>query len=449
MKKKTKKLVRQTLTHAFLALSVVGLSVVDQVRSGRFVQAEIEKRTEIAMIPGNFSPFKSAAPTPLSIEERAVILNRTVQVSFVDSAGATPIASLSLPFKDYPLWIRFQARGSQEKAVVDLERVKQYVISYPPEGIPEPQSCILLSSQADEKGVLRAETDCVAKSGYVYDADVLASRIKDAFESGVESVEYVLTYVPAVITDPVSGSVIPMKHLSTGHSTFKGSGEPRKSNVRKALNEHVNNILVPADAVFSFNDTLGKVTTSRGWQMALTIFNGTDLRPAAGGGICQASTTTYRAALAAGLPIVEQKNHSLYVAYYEKFGVGQDATIFPGSQDLKFRNDTGGPILIQAYNIGDDAFVSIYGADDGRTVTLSGPYFGKTAPMDLLANGKKLKNNEIGWIRTVQMPGQEEKREASVARYHTLPKSLAARSELTTITTRGTTTSSGEMVSGR
>jgi vancomycin resistance protein YoaR len=92
--------------------------------------------------------------------------------------------------------------------------------------------------------------------------------------------------------------------LSTGRSNFKGSGAGRKSNVRKALNERVNNIFVPAGAVFSFNDTLGTVSTGNGWQMALTIFDGVDLRPAPGGGICQASTTVYRAALAAGFPIM-------------------------------------------------------------------------------------------------------------------------------------------------
>ncbi len=433
---KTYKTIRHTLLPAFLAFNIVVISALGQAHSGGAAITRSETPMIVAMIPANFS---SQATTNMSaaIDSREAMLGRTVQISLVTEPGGTPLSSFSIPFKDYPLWITLDVHGRDAKAVVDLERVKQYIFSYPPQGIPEPQSCVLLSTWTDEQGVLRAQTDCIAKSGYVYDRNFLARHIKAAFENGADNVEYLLKFVPAVVTDPVSGSVMPMKLLSTGHSTFQGSGEPRKSNVRKALNERVHNILVPTDAVFSFNDTLGKVTTSRGWQLALTIFNGTDLRLAAGGGICQASTTTYRAALAAGLPIVERKNHSLYVTYYEKFGVGQDATVFPGSQDFKFRNDTGAPLLIQAYNQDDEAYVSIYGADDGRTVSMSGPYFGKTAPKDLLSNGKKLKNNEIGWVRTIMSQDGEPQREVFVSRYNVLPKSLSSRWELTTVMTRG------------
>ncbi len=372
-----------------------------------------------------------------ALDHRKELLERTVTISFVPKIGAEAMSTLSLALKDYPLWITFDVRNQRGTAVVIAERIKQHLISFPPQGIPVPQICVLLSSAVDEAGVLRAETDCVAKSGYVYDVHVLTMRIKEAFEKGEQNVEYVLTEVPAVITDPTNGTEIPMKLLSTGQSSFQGSGVSRKANVRKALNERVNNIIVPAGEIFSFNDTLGTVAISRGWHMALTIFEGENLRPAPGGGICQASTTMYRAALAAGLPIVQQKNHSLYVTYYEKFGVGQDATIFPGKQDFSFLNDTGAPLLIQAYNEGDDAYVHIYGTDDHRTVSLSGPYFGATAPKDLLENGKILKNNEISWIRTVTLQNAEPKREAFVARYKALPKKLSSRWETTTVITRG------------
>ncbi len=426
--------IRRTFLATFVILTVIMALSVARLGSRNAVQAEAQMPRKISMLPSSSS---REIDLSMAMDERKVMLERSVHVSFVAAPGATPLSVLDLSLKDHPLWITFDVQNGEGKAVIDAERVKQYLISYPPQGIPAPQSCILLSTETDEHGVVRATTDCTAKSGYVYDQTVLAADIKEAFETGSTTVENVLTFVPAVITNPSNGSATPMKLLSTGHSTFAGSGIPRKSNVRKALNERVHNIIVPTDAVFSFNDTLGTVSVSRGWQMALTIFEGTNLRPAPGGGICQASTTTYRAALAAGFPIVEQKNHSLYVTYYEKFGVGQDATIFPGKQDLKFKNDTGSPLLIQAYNDGDEAYVQIYGSDDARSVELSGPYFGKTAPKDLLENGKILKNNEIGWVRTVTMDGAEPKREVFIARYKALPKSLSSKWELTTVMTRG------------
>lgn len=395
-------------------------------------------RQAVVVVPSSIDPLDMTE----AIDARKAMLERTVHVAFVTEPGGAPVSTMDISLKDHPLWVTFQAVNGKGVAAVDLERVRQHLISYPPQGIPEPQSCVLLSVWTDDEGVLRAQTDCIAKSGYVYDLAAVASAVKSSFETGHETPEYVLKPVPAVVTDPVNGSAVPMKLLASGHSTFAGSGLPRKANVRKALNERVHNVMVPSDAIFSFNDTLGTVSVSRGWQMALTIFEGVNLRPAPGGGICQASTTTFRAALAAGLPIVEQKSHSLYVTYYEKFGVGQDATVFPGLQDLRFKNDTGGPLLIQAYNDGDDAYVRIYGTDDERTVTIAGPYFGKTAPKDLLEGGKILKNNEIAWVRTVAMNGGEPKREVFIARYQALPKSLASRSPLTTEVTRGDTTKS-------
>lgn len=428
---------RRSLLATFLSLNVVALVALVQTRAeGAVLTQPIVTKQEVALMPITSSSFPSVN-MGAAIDSRKEMLERAIHVTFVKEAGSEPISTFDLALKDHPLWIMFDVRGDQGEAVIDLERVKQHLISYPPQNIPEPQSCVLLSSWVDDDGVTRAQTDCIAKSGFVYDQNILANMVKDAFEKGEDTVEYVLTSVAAVVTDPTNGSEMPMKLLATGHSSFEGSGAARKSNVRKGLNERVHNVLVPADTVFSFNDTLGIVSVNRGWQMALTIFEGVNLRPAPGGGICQVSTTTYRAALAAGLPIVEQKSHSLYVTYYEKFGVGQDATIFPGKQDFKFLNDTGAPLLIQAYNQGDEAFVRIYGADDGRNVSVTGPYFGKTAPKDLLDNGKILKNNEIGWVRTVRPVGGEEKREVFVARYNAIPKSLSTKWELKTEITRG------------
>ncbi len=425
-------IVRHTSFGVALALVALAIVMLAQVHvAGRgFAEARSPKKVDV-MPPVDIG---------LIIEKRQAMLERKLHVSFVAEAGGMPISMFDLALKDHPLWITFDVRDQRGAVIISAERVKQHLISFPPQGIPSPQSCILLSSWTDDEGVLRAQTDCIAKSGYIYDQNVLTMLIKEALEKGEEKVEYVLSFVPAVVTDPTSGSDMPMKLLSTGHSAFEGSGLSRKANVRKALNEHVNNVLVPAGEIFSFNDTLGTVSVSKGWYMALTIFEGANLRPAPGGGICQASTTTYRAALAAGLPIIKYKNHSLYVTYYEKFGVGQDVTIFPGKQDFTFLNDTGAPLLIQAYNEGDEAYVQIFGADDHRTVQVSGPYFGKTAPKDLLTNGKILKNNEIGWVRTVTAENSEPKREVFVSRYKAIPKSLSSRWELTTVMTRGTVT---------
>ena len=91
-----------------------------------------------------------------------------------------------------------------------------------------------------------------------------------------------------------------------------------------------------------------------------------------GGGVCQVSTTTFRALYQAGLPVVERNQHAYRVGYYEP-QVGFEAAVYDPSKDLKFRNDTGGPILIKTIN--DNArsalTVQVWGVPQTRRVSVS------------------------------------------------------------------------------
>lgn len=429
---------RRSLTALFLALSgTLVIVMADQHAAPQNLRAEAQGvRSSVSML--KVAKSMDAAELSRVIEERKELLTHSVTVSFIAGTGSV-VTRHTLALSEHPSWIVFEVdMTGHGRAAVSLDRLTQELIAYPIEGIAKPQSCSILSTYTDDEGVIRAQTDCVAKSGYSYDTPALAKEIAAALETGISDISFRLTEEPARISDAsgyAEGAEFSL--LSTGESDFHGSGAGRKANVRKAINERVNNIIVPKDATFSFNDTLGTVSTSKGWAMALTIFEGANLRPAPGGGICQASTTTYRAALKAGLPIVEQKNHSLYVTYYEAHGVGQDATIFPGQQDLKFVNDTGGPILIQSYSVGDEAYVNFYGTDDGRAVVMSGPYFSSTIPEGVLEAGKKLRKADIAWTRSVQRVGAETTNEVIVAKYKAIPKSLPTRVEATTKVVRG------------
>ncbi|MBI2065438.1 MAG: VanW family protein, partial [Candidatus Yanofskybacteria bacterium] len=102
----------------------------------------------------------------------------------------------------------------------------------------------------------------------------------------------------------------------------------------------------------------------------LVVKNG-KLIPEFGGGICQVSTTLFRAATAAGLPILERRGHSLPVRYYNPQGF--DATIYPGVIDLKFKNDTSNNILIQNKIEETRLSFEIYGSENDRKIEIDGP----------------------------------------------------------------------------
>ncbi|MFV9506864.1 MAG: VanW family protein [Oscillochloridaceae bacterium umkhey_bin13] len=181
---------------------------------------------------------------------------------------------------------------------------------------------------------------------------------------------------------PSPASVLPLADLgvreliSVGRSDFTGSAAYRVTNINAGMNLLHGVLLAPGEE-FSFNNTVGRIDASNGFVEGYAIVrNRTQLEW--GGGICQDSTTMFRAAFWAGLPITERWGHSFYISWYDQYafgeygdGPGMDATIFTGALDLKFVNDTGNWLLIQSFTRGNTAEIRFYGTDDGRRVTLA------------------------------------------------------------------------------
>lgn len=160
--------------------------------------------------------------------------------------------------------------------------------------------------------------------------------------------------------------------LGEGVSYFHDSIPNRIHNLTLA-SERASGILIAPGETFSFNKSVGKVDNTTGYKPAYVIENGRTVL-GDGGGVCQASTTFFRAALNAGLPIIKRTAHAYRVHYYEeKAELGQDATVYAPSVDLQFKNDTPGYILIQAdWDLAEYMLrVKIYGTPDGRTVEVS------------------------------------------------------------------------------
>lgn len=162
--------------------------------------------------------------------------------------------------------------------------------------------------------------------------------------------------------------------IGEGTSLFQHSIENRIYNISLAASR-LNGILIPPGDIFSFNKALGDVSSFTGYKQAYVIENGRTVL-GDGGGVCQVSTTLFRAALNSGLPILERNAHAYRVGYYEQdSGPGVDAAVYSPSVDMKFKNDTGNYILIQSYV--DTANLrltfDLYGIKDGREVTINQP----------------------------------------------------------------------------
>lgn len=185
---------------------------------------------------------------------------------------------------------------------------------------------------------------------------------------------------PEITTAEVNDLGI-VEEIGFGSSAFAHSIPNRIHNVALAASR-INGILVAPGEEFSFVKYLGDVSKFTGYKEAYIISGGKTIL-GDGGGVCQVSTTLFRAILNAGLPVTERHAHAYRVGYYEQDSApGIDATVYVPSVDLKFKNDTGHHILIQSYvnqNNQTMAF-TLYGTKDGREVSITQPVISSQSP---------------------------------------------------------------------
>ena len=185
---------------------------------------------------------------------------------------------------------------------------------------------------------------------------------------------------PDVTTEEANNLGI-VEEIGSGESTFVGSIPNRVYNIGLATSR-INGVLIAPDEEFSFGKALGDVSKYTGYKEAFIIQGGKTIL-GDGGGVCQVSTTLFRAILNTGLPIAERRPHAYRVGYYEQDSPpGFDATVYVPSVDLKFKNDTGKHILIQGYiNQNNMKLIfTLYGKKDGRQVEITKPIVTNVVP---------------------------------------------------------------------
>ena len=169
--------------------------------------------------------------------------------------------------------------------------------------------------------------------------------------------------------------------IGQGQSNFSHSIRARIHNIVLASSKF-NGVLIPKNKVLSFNKTVGDISSLTGYQQAYIIKEGKTIL-GDGGGVCQVSTTLFRAALNSGLPIVERHAHAYRVSYYENGSkLGFDATVFAPNVDLKIKNNTPAYILIKTKvnKKNKTLHFYFYGKKDQRHIEISQPVISSVTP---------------------------------------------------------------------
>lgn len=185
---------------------------------------------------------------------------------------------------------------------------------------------------------------------------------------------------PEISTDEVNDMGI-KERIGVGTSLYVGSIPNRIFNLTLAASR-INGVLIEPGEEFSFNKAVGDISSLSGYKQAYIISGGRTIL-GDGGGVCQVSTTFFRALLNAGLPITERNQHAYRVSYYEQDSrPGIDAAIYTPNVDLQFKNDTGKHILVQATIDASKSELTfeLFGTSDGRVATVSEPVIVSQTP---------------------------------------------------------------------
>lgn len=254
-----------------------------------------------------------------------------------------------------------------DPTTVDEGKLRALLESWAAQIDVTPRNARLTFDQATQSPVVLQES----RPGRKLDIDTTLATIKWALGSGdSQAVLTITTVLPQVDSNRVAEMGI-HELVAEGTTYFAGSSAERMRNIAVAAAKF-EGVVIPPDGIFSFNQYVEDVSAANGFEDSLIIW-GDRTAVGIGGGVCQVSTTIFRSAYAAGLPIVERYNHGYVVSWYGEPGL--DATIFTPSVDFRFRNDTGAYLLMEPVMNADAGMLTInlYGTKPDREVIISDP----------------------------------------------------------------------------
>ncbi|MFW2491477.1 VanW family protein [Clostridium chromiireducens] len=233
--------------------------------------------------------------------------------------------------------------------------------------------------------------------GRTINLETLDKQLKESLNGEINSENRVEIEIEITKPKITKEDLSKIKGIMGTFSTSYATSTPGRCNNIEIATSVINGSVVMPGEIFSFNDIVGPRTVERGYQEAGT-YVGNKVEPGIGGGICQVSTTLYRAAMKVNLRSIERTNHSMVVGYAQP---GLDATVSYGYLDYKFKNTYDFPIYIQGFTSGKTLTYNIYGdpnALNGKTYDMVSeilqtiPPETKIVPDSTLPEGKEEKD---------------------------------------------------------
>ncbi len=315
-----------------------------------------ETKTQPIVLTAGLAKAKATAETylnskiTLNSSGRYFVLDRAKIAQIIDfKAGSEPVAN---------------NQGVYLEASINNDKLNDLIKGYTKLINVEPVNAVL----GVKDGQVVVTTNSV--QGKTVDQAALNSAITSAITAGsTKTIDVPVKTTDAQLSNDFSKLGI-KDLIGTATTSFGKHIDNRLHNIKLGASS-INGYLLKPGQEFSTLGALGPIDQAHGYLPELVILND-KVTPADGGGLCQVSTTLFRAALNAGMPITQRRNHSLRVSYYEP-PVGLDATIYSPSPDFKFKNDTANWMLIQSRVVGNTITFDLFGTSDGRKSQIIGP----------------------------------------------------------------------------
>ena len=367
---------------------------VDILAALRALEPPISRMQDVGLAV----PIRETAPQVLDASATAERTQRVLSQEFILDAGDGQSWSLSptelagmLEFivVENPGGAAFEAKLRADDLLLMLEELA-------PDLERTPQNARFIFN--DETRQLDLLTEAV--TGRRLDIEATVEAIEEVVNRGESRADLIFDLEePAVRSDATAEQLGITENVVTAATYFAGSSAERIQNIRTAA-AAFHGLLIPPGETVSMAEHLGDISLDTGYTEALIIYGNRTIK-GVGGGVCQVSTTLFRAAFFGGYPIVERNPHAYRVLYYEQGpnspGPGMDATVFVPRVDFKFTNDTPYWLLMETYLYGNQLLWKFYSTSDGRTVDWSstGPKNVVEAPEPIYRENDDLKKGKI------------------------------------------------------
>ena len=263
--------------------------------------------------------------------------------------------------------------GDSYRIALDSEKLREFLVARADKINRDSRNARLYFDDDTRELVLIEEE----QTGLELDIDQSIVAIQEGLANGEHEIALVVERTLPVITKDTAAKELGITELVSSQTTyFMGSDSSRINNIATAA-EKFHGIFVAPGETFSMAEQLGDVTLDEGYSEAWIIFGDRTIK-GVGGGVCQVSTTLFRAVFFGGFPIVERHPHAYRVLYYEQNPngsnnpklAGLDATVYVPVVDFKFTNDTDDWLLMETYISKTGRWLTwkFYSTSDGRRV---------------------------------------------------------------------------------